>query len=436
MFRHSGVSSTARWRRLVNLAAFLLVALAAAIAFSSSKAKFDGDEAEWIGTSKYFYTLFIERDVSPTGWEDSYWTRTQPMVARYAIGSWLWVRGYDLPSFEPYYDHNANREANLKRGLGPSDDLLTEARRPQRLLAALAVLALYTAVATIAGVPGGLVAALLAIGSPYLREHLIRAKGDTALMLFTVCGLLATILSLQRGGRRSALGWAAGLAGVSLGLALGSKLTAILGFGAVALGGGFVVLRAIFSTPRGQRLLSEDIRRALGTIAIILAVATATFIASDPYLYPDPVGRTWTLFANRQEEMAGQMATEPYKAMTTWQQRTQQVWERSLFHETWGASYVGVPVEAYLALLGLGWLILRGPVHGRAPETMLLAWVVCFAAGVSWGLGYRQQHYFIPTTMMGLVLAGLGAGWIWDTARRAITHRSPASHAAQPSTAR
>ena len=47
------------------------IALAAAVlvgslgVFFASKPKFDSDEAQWIGTARYFQLLFVERDVSP-----------------------------------------------------------------------------------------------------------------------------------------------------------------------------------------------------------------------------------------------------------------------------------------------------------------------------------------------------------------------------------
>ena len=46
----------------------------------------------------YFQRFFVERDFSEDAWADGYWARTQPMVFRYLIGSWLWWRGHDLPA--------------------------------------------------------------------------------------------------------------------------------------------------------------------------------------------------------------------------------------------------------------------------------------------------------------------------------------------------
>src|SRR5205823_4871158 len=162
---------------------------------------------------------FVEHDVSAQSWPDEYWTRTQPMVVRYAIGGWLWLHGYDLKALDPTYDYTRNAAENRRAGLGPSDALLAEARVPMRALAALAVLMLYLVVRVLAGPIGGLVAAGLATGSPYLQEHLVRAKAESTLMFLLLATLLVAIVGIERGGRRwPSLGWGIA-AGVLLGLA-------------------------------------------------------------------------------------------------------------------------------------------------------------------------------------------------------------------------
>ncbi|MFX4053975.1 hypothetical protein ACJB0U_11260, partial [Streptococcus suis] len=40
-------------------------------------------------------------------------------------------------------------------------------------------------------------------------------------------------------------------------------------------------------------------------------IAFAAFVLSYPFLWPDPIGRTWRLYAFRAEEMASQNAAWP-----------------------------------------------------------------------------------------------------------------------------
>ena len=156
-------------RRLVEASLVLGVFLAALLVFGTAKAKIDSDEGNWIGTTRYFETYFIQRDFSPEAWADGYWTRTQPMVFRYVIGSWLWLRGHDLQIQNPNYDYSKTAAANRRLGIAPSDDVLLDARMPARLMAALAVTMLYLVVRVLAGPLGGLAAAISATGQPVPR---------------------------------------------------------------------------------------------------------------------------------------------------------------------------------------------------------------------------------------------------------------------------
>ncbi|HYU17332.1 MAG TPA: glycosyltransferase family 39 protein [Chloroflexota bacterium] len=437
-----------RWWWLADWALGLSVLVVALATFGGARAKFDGDEAEWIGTAGFFRTLFVEHDLSPEAWPDNHWTRTQPMVARYVIGAWLWARGYDLTSLDPTYDFDQTIGANRRAGHGPSDALLDEARLPMRVLGALAVASLYPTVRLMAGPVGGLVAGLLAVGSPYLQEHLIRAKGDPSLMFFLLAGLLAAVAGLTglEGGRRW-LAWTLA-AGALLGLAVGSKLTAVLGllavglFGILGLAAGHTRLATLRSA-RGQALGSapgqapestrQQARSPLIWAGVVLATAAIVFVASDPFLYPDPIGRSRLLFENRQEEMAVQMRDEPWRAHYDLRERAALVWERSFLHDSWGGSHLGWPLEAALAIVGACWLLARAVSRRPGLDALLLLWVACIFGGVTWGLGYRMQHYFVPSAAMAILLAGLAAGWIGQTVWRFASHQWPAVNLRQRS---
>jgi hypothetical protein len=52
----------------------------------------------------------------------------------------------------------------------------------------------------------------------------------------------------------------------------------------------------------------------------------------------------------------------------------------------------------------------------------VLLWLACLWIGVSLGLGFLLQHYFVPTATIATLLSGLAVGWIaqatWSLARR------------------
>jgi 4-amino-4-deoxy-L-arabinose transferase-like glycosyltransferase len=414
------LGSRARWW-LIEGTLGLGVLVFALMAFGGAKAKFDSDEVHTIGTTGYFHTLFVAHDISPEAWPNDRWTRTQPMVTRYVVGAWLWARGYDLTTLDPTYNSTASRGQNQRAGQGVSDALLLEARVPMRVLAALAATALYAVVRVSAGRIGGIVAALLVCGSPYLREHLIRAKGEAPLMFFLLTALLAGMMAPRAGSRRARSAWGL-VAGASLGLALGAKLTAVLGFLAIVA---WAVWAVVFRWmgARSTRVAAPQVRASLTWAALVVATGFLVFVASNPFLYPDPIGRTQLLFQTRQREMAAQARDQPERAVHDLRERAALVWERSLFHETWSGSYAGWPVEGALAILGAGWLTARAVRRGPGPDALLLLWVACIFGGVTWGLGFRLQQYFVPTAMMATVLAGLAVGWVAQMTWRRLDKR-------------
>jgi hypothetical protein len=151
----------------------------------------------------------------------------------------------------------------------------------------------------------------------------------------------------------------------------------------------------------------------------VVGVALLTFVATNPFLYRDPIGRTLLLFQNRQTEMAAQAEADPSRAVPDLADRARLVWRNSLVEDTWTDARLHQPVEAVLAVVGLVWLAARAVRH--PPEALLLLWVVGFFGGVAVGLGYVLDHYFVPTATMGIVLAGLTVGWgtrlAWSAAR-------------------
>lgn len=436
-----------RW--LVEIALVVAVLAVAVPAFGRAQAKQDGDEAMWMGTARFFLTMFVQRDVSPEAWPDSFWTRTHPMMVRYVMGGWLWAHGYDLTSVDPHFDYTRKWFTNVEMGKAPGEAMLTEMRRAMRGLAVVCAVLMYGIVRVMAGRIGGLATALLFCGSPYMTLHLIRAKGETILMVFLLAALLASVIAMKRSNARGpSIGW--GIAtGVLLGLSVGSKLTALVVVPAIVAWSAWVAIGGMSSvrlllrgdwasrwTRRPAAIRAPDTvaagvpaptneassrlergvsgwrgRRAAIWGIGVLVVAAIVFVAHNPYLYPDPLGRTWLMLTDRQREMSWQADVDPSRAITTVAQRIKLVWRWSLNEDTWGDSRLRWPIEAPLAVAGLAWLSFRLVRWNRGEDAWLLLWVACIYAGVTWGLGYLLDHYFVPTAAMGLLLNGLAIGW-------------------------
>jgi hypothetical protein len=400
-------------------AELLLVAAVAVVAgtvFARAPAKQAGDEANWLGTARYFLVLFVQHDVSAEAWPDSYWTRTQPMVPRYVMGGWLWARGYEYASLDPNYDHTKKWFTNVSDGKAPGESILAEARVPMRALTAISAVLLYALVRVMAGPVGGLAAALLFCGSSYVPLHMVRAMGESPFITFLLATLLACVVAIKRGGRRGPGVWWGVLAGLLLGLAFASKLTAVMALVAVLLWGAWALIGERLAGARGAAA-SRSLLWALGVVASALLV----FVATNPFLYRDPLGRSLLLFQNRQTEMAAQAAIDPSRAVTSLRDRIRLVWTNSLIEDTWAHTRFHWPLEAALAVVGFVWLAARALRPQPGAETLLLLGVLGFFGGVTLALGYVLDHYFMPTVTMGLMLGGLAVGWTAQVGWRAAT---------------
>ncbi|MGE3272996.1 MAG: hypothetical protein AB7P40_29960, partial [Chloroflexota bacterium] len=270
------------------------------------------------------------------------------------------------------------------------------------------------------------------------------------------------VLAIKRSSARGpSLGWGV-LTGLLLGLALGSKLTAILALVAVMVWGAWatwMTLGGIRMVPGLRGLarfgwLSPPAESSGDTVEpsvpgppprrgwllwapMVVLVAYLVFVVSNPYLYRDPLGRTVIMLQDRAQEMAREASVDPERAVTTLQQRIKLVWYWSLMEDTWGDSQLRWSIEMPLALAGLGILLVRFLLRGRAEDAWLLLWVVGIYGGVTWGLGYLLDHYFVPTATMTLLLSGLaigwGAGWPWRAALKMVSRTRHTSTAAAPS---
>ena len=165
----------------------------------------------------------------------------------------------------------------------------------------------------------------------------------------------------------------------------------------------------------------------------VVAIALLTFVATNPFLYHDPVGRSWLLFQNRQAEMTAQAELDPSRAVTSLPDRARLVWKYSLVEDTWAHTRLRWPLEAALAVVGFAWLLARGPSGSRpGAEAFLLLWVVGFFGGVTVGLGYVLDHYFVPTATMGILIGAWRSGGartgLAPSRRTPADRRRPGSH--------
>jgi hypothetical protein len=158
----------------------------------------------------------------------------------------------------------------------------------------------------------------------------------------------------------------------------------------------------------------------------VLVTAGIVFVVTNPFLWPNPVARTWLLFENRAFEMSEQQQHVPSRAVYGLDRRAALVWERSVWNDAFAPSRLNQPIEAVLTVVGAVWLAFRALTRPRIGwpgiDALIFLWLAITWAGVTAGIGFLLQHYFVPTATIAVLLTGLVVGWsgqlVWDTAAR------------------
>lgn len=261
-------------------------------------------------------------------------------------------------------------------------------------------------------------------------------------MFFTLLAVVLIGLAVyrwrERPGSRSGYIYCAA-AGVSGGLAAAAKLT---GFGAVAGGAALCCLMVVLEKKVG----SPAQRRAwvVGAVALLALTSGATFVAVNPYLYPNPVGRTLRMLEFRTQEMQDQFERFPQARIGGLLSRARTLAggiyrDYATFH--WpGSSLLSVAGNFGLFCLGFfvlgrrawGWLRGRSVSPAGAALGIVLG-VSAFPALFSplkageWiygPLGFERYFLLLVVFSTACIAVGLGAALdaIWRMARSSRLH--------------
>lgn len=400
--------STAR-HAAITLGVFILAVIVLGI--EAAGTTFEADESDYVATSRYFGYLFLQRDASRKEWDGNHWTRTQPPMTRYIVGAWLTGHGYDLENMnQPYVSTASSFEVNRMKGRVPTDDVLARARQPMALLGAAAIAILYLLGVALGGPMAGLIAAALALTSPFLRYTLVHAWAEAPLACFLLLAVLVATIGVQRmlDGSESWLTWSVGL-GVALGFASATKLTGLVGILIVLGTTGLLAIRAWRSSNR------PGARRLVVWAGLASAVALSLFVLVNPFLWRGPVVGLISMVEQRRDEMALQQDQWPEFAVLSVAERPWQMALGTTRFGPWGdRPPVAVPVGLGLAMLGIWSLRWRiRPCTCEPATLMLLGWLGGYSVAIFGGLGLSYPRYFLPAGLLLLPLMGAGAAYLF-----------------------
>lgn len=404
---------------------------------------FHPDETRWLNRSHYIADVLDP--FGPT-WQDYYLTRGQPPLGSYMMGAGQLVQGktlYPNNVWDFYFDANDpvafsdDPEVgwNEVSGAMPSNDNLFAGRRTSAFTGALAVVTVYILGRLLTNRVGGVVAALALTIHPLNRLIASQALSDQLLLVLFGLSCIAAF----RLARRPT--WAAAIVlGMLLGLGGATKLTPMLLSVPLAMMGAFYLLRARFWKAPPE---SRGGDRALGAKLLVQpALAFATFVLVYPYLWIDPIGRTYNLFKFRVDEMASQgrlfdnarvadigvgLGRTGNRLAVKHQAATEVL---AWINERLGTAWSIAGIDLLLAFAGgllLALLVVRTGL--RSPQTMVVALLVAETATIIYGLRSDLYRYFLPLVFVEVLCIGVLAGVLWSAIvaapLRRLVERSP-----------
>jgi hypothetical protein len=389
---------------------------------------FHGDESEWISAGRYFRFVFLDHDVSSQVWRPSWLNRDQPPLGRYIIGGIVWASGTDPDKVNRTYAWERDYETNLREGRVPDPSILMPVRRTMAVVGAVSIVLLFVAGRIVGGTVVGAVAGLVATSSPLLQSYFVQARTEALLALFSTVALVLLLAFARRYQQRGGLpnvGW---WVGPILGLALATKLTAALAIVGACAYGGSAALARLGKAPR-------EAARVIAWSAATGLLATGVWVIVNPFLWPDPVGRTWSMLTQQQSIMVEQGTQFGNPVEQALPGRLLLMVQRSFVENStppfdYGAprgseplirrtfselpTAFGISLELALASIGLVILLRRvatvwwsGERHGA--ETALLWWLAAYLLGIAANLSLDWPRYYVPTAFYGSILIGLGA---------------------------
>lgn len=401
--------------------AWLILATVALASFANNllhvpRTGFNPDESRWLSRAHFAREAFDP--FGPT-WADRYATRGQPPVGSYVTGLGLLVQGRDLFTNLPWefsYAGTPGWRRNMAEGRMPAADDLSAARRTSAALVALAAAAVAAVGWLIGGAPAAAIAGGAFAAHPFNAYVGSLATADAGFALLLALAGVAGAAYAVRPGWPLALGL-----GALLGLGGGAKLSPLLVAPVVGLFGAAAIVLARRREPATARWA-----RPLVFVPLFAAV---TFVASYPYLWPDPVGRTANLVAFRAGEMQAQASDWPVMAVPTRVEALRRVGVN--FDERYsllgglraatapvGGDGVRLPaLDLAAATAGaLLWcrIALRsGPRSPAALSLLVLGSQVAVTVG---GMRSEFDRYHVPLAIVGAVALGVLAAALWRTA--------------------
>ena len=414
-------SGESRWRNLLPDIVIVGLLVAASISINMQRVELtpgDRDETRWL--NRAYYAADLADPFGPT-WQDYVITVGQPPLGSVAIGIGLALQGEDLRG-TGVWDYQYDRNWYTATGGYPTEDTLHAGRRTNAVIGALAVGAAYVLGRLTTNRVGGVAAGVYLAWHPL---HIVLSTQALSDETFALLLLLALMAGWQFAAKPT---WARAIVlGILLGLGGATKLTPLLLAPPLAA---FGVLRLIADrSPAGRRAGAMLIAQPF--------IAFFAFVAAYPWLWENPIGRTWRLFVFRSGEMDAQtsawpnaLTDGPFEAIArfgyklTYTHSTSQKALQQVF-DWLGIERTAVGIDLVLAAAGAAILLTTIARRGLWTPHALVA-MLMFGEIAILALGMKADfyRYHLPVVMIVSACIAVAVGTGWSMAHSLVRRRS------------
>ncbi|MEJ7838768.1 MAG: hypothetical protein WKF81_08125 [Thermomicrobiales bacterium] len=401
-----------------------MVALAMFVmAFAANLDHIDGtafhpDESRWLNRA-----YFVDAITDPYGfvWQDYYLTRGQPPLGSYVIGLGQLVQGTSLnPNLVWDFFYGASNWNQIS-GAAPDEENLESGRRTSAFIGALAVVTAYYITRRMTNRLGGFAAAFLIAWNGLSIRIGSQALSDQTLLLTLGLVFLAAFQMMKRPTWPCAI-----VLGICFGLGGSAKLTPLLlSLAAAGIGGLLLIRFLVIRLSPQQRKLDRSI-----AIKLILqpVIAFVAFVATYPYLWSDPIRRSWNLYNFRINEMDSQGRAFPSAKVNGFQDVFNRInnngnlggmqqtsarvidWFNSLTGREYG--YV-LGLDLLIAAASLPFVLLIAMRYGlRSPHFLVSTLLGAEAALIVLGLRSDLYRYYLPLVFIMFICVGIMVGMV------------------------
>jgi hypothetical protein len=368
------------------------------------------DELFWMPTGRHAFQLFfIDHQYSDPFWYDfgNYFLAYHPQIGKFLIGASIAAAGIPEIPFQGL-DWSQSIAWNIQHGFHLNPAALLAARLPVAIMAVVACLALYWLNVMVASWWQGLLAAVWLASNSAMLTLGRWAMLDVPALCFSLLtiALVVRVVQALRSGQNS-LGWAT-LAGVMCGLAVSSKLIAV-----ILVGPAFLAL--LYEAVRYRWKRVGSLAGVLASLSLMIGWSALIVYIANPLLYTQPIAGTLQML----EFVRLVQQTTIYAPTATLTERVLAVMASPAAFGM--LSRIGLPIDQILVLVGclaIGIDVWRIPaLRQQRPLDIVVIWMLGSTLIITLSLPANIDRYLLPLQPIAAFLQAYGTIWV---ARRAV----------------